>query len=100
MKLESSFFVGRTATSKPTAIEAALAKKAPGTIVTGELIGAGILKPGDIVICTAGRFPIKRIEVFKQNLEWVEPPRNVGLVLGPDVDKGLFHEGEVVRFER
>jgi hypothetical protein len=100
MKLDSTFFVGRTSTSKPTAMEAALARKAPGTILLGELVGEGTLKPGDVVICAAGRFPIKRIEAFKQILERVDPPRNIGLALGPGVDKDLFRDGEELRFER
>jgi len=100
MKLESTFFIGRSATSKPMAIEAVLARKTPGTILVGELMGEGALMLGDVVVCAAGRFPIKRIEVFKQLIEQVGPQRNVALGLGPDVDAGLFHEGEQLRFER
>jgi hypothetical protein len=100
MKVDSTFFVGFASPSKPNLIVAALARKAPGTIVTGELVGDGSLKPGDVVVCAAGRFPIKRIEAFKQDLEHVEPPQNIGLVLGPGVDKHLFPRGEDLRFER
>lgn len=100
MKVDSAFFVGIASPSKPNLIVAALARRTPGTILTGELVGEGTLKAGDVVICAAGRFPIKRIEGFKQDLEHVEPPQAVGLVLGPEVDKLLFPRGEDLRFAR
>ena len=100
MKVDSTFFVGIASPTKPNLIVAALARRTPGTILTGELLGEGTLRAGDVVVCAAGRFPIKRIEGFKQDLEHVEPPQAIGLVLGPEVDKHAFRRGQDLRFER
>jgi len=100
MKVEQTFWIGAPPDAKLTPRKAAIARQAPGTVVTGEVVGQGTLKPGDIVINGEHRFPIQRLEAFRQNLEKLEPPRNVGLVLGTDVDKDLFGEGHELRFQR
>ncbi len=66
----------------------------------GELTGSGTLKPGDFVINELGRFEIEAIEAFRELLDRVEPPRNIGLCLGTAVDRGVFAKGQQIRFER
>ncbi len=76
------------------------AAMAPGTVLVGELTGTGTLKAGDFVVHERGRFEIRAIEVFRQILDRVEPPRAIGLRLGPEVDRELFGKGQQLRFER
>jgi hypothetical protein len=62
--------------------------------------GTGMLKPGDFALYDGIRFSFERIQVFQENPERVQPPRNVGLVLGTQVNKDLFRERQELRFQR
>lgn len=75
-------------------------RKALGVVVTGEVTGNGVLRPGDLVADGEQRFPIVSIEAFREKLDRVEPPRHVGLALGATVSKDAFVEGQQLRFER
>jgi translation elongation factor EF-Tu-like GTPase len=100
MKIDEIFWIGAPPNAKLTAVQRAAARKAPGTVLTGEILGTGTLKPGDFAHYEGGRYKIQRIEAFRENLERVQPPRNIGLVLGAQVDKDLFHKGQELRFAR
>ncbi len=100
MQIEETFWIGAPADAKLTNVQRAVARTAPGTVLTGEVVGTGMLKPGDFVLHEGSRFEIVRIEVFREHLERVQPPRNVGLVLGTQVDQNLFSTGQQLRFER
>jgi translation elongation factor EF-Tu-like GTPase len=100
MKIDEISWIGAPPNAKLTAVQRAAARQAPGTVLTGEILGTGMLKPGDFVLYEGGRYKIQRIEVFRENLERVQPPRNVGVVLGAQVDKDLFRNGQELHFER
>jgi translation elongation factor EF-Tu-like GTPase len=100
MSVEDIFWIGASPSAKLTHAQRVAARKAPGTVLTGEVLGTGTLKPGDFMISEGSRFEIVRIEAFREHLERVQPPRNVGLVLGAQVDKELFRKGQALRFER
>jgi translation elongation factor EF-Tu-like GTPase len=100
MKIDAIFWIGAPPHAKLTNVQRAAARAAPGTVLAGEVVGTGTLKPGDVALHEGGRFKIERIEVFREHLERVQPPRNVGLVLGAQVNKDLFREGAELRFER
>jgi hypothetical protein len=100
MSIEDIFWIGAPPGAKLTNAQRAAARKAPGVVLTGEVVGTGTLKPGDFMISDESRFEIMRIEAFRENLDTVEPPRNVGLVLGAQVDKDFFRKGHQVRFAR
>lgn len=100
MKIEEIFWIGAPANAKLTGVQRAAARKAPGTVLAGEVVGTGILKPGDFALHEGIRFKIERIEAFRENLDRVQPPRNVGLVLGTQVNKDLFRTGQELRFSR
>ncbi len=72
----------------------------PGTALTGELTGAGTLRPGDVVVHEQQRFTIARIDAFREVLERVQPPRNIALRLGTGVDPAAFDKGQTIRFAR
>jgi hypothetical protein len=100
MTIAEVFWIGAPADAPLDPITRKLAARAPGTVLLGELTGSGTLKPGDAVVHDRGRFEILAIEAFRQLLDHVEPPRNVGLRLGTGVDRDLFAKGQQVRFER
>jgi hypothetical protein len=100
MTIDEIFWVGAPPDAKLTPTQRAVARKAPGTVLSGELTGTGTLKPGDFVVHDEGRFPIVRIQAFRENLDRVLPPRNAGLVLCTHVQKELFSKGQRLRFER
>ncbi len=100
MMIEEIVWVGAPSNAKLTTGQRAAARKAPGTVLGGEVVGTGMLKPGDFAVHEGSRFKIERIQVFRENLEWVLPPRHIGLVLGTQVNKELFRKGQEVRFQR
>jgi hypothetical protein len=100
MKIDEIFWIGAPRNAKLTAVQRAAARKAPGTVLAGEVVGTGTLKPGDFAIHEGSRYKIERIEVFHENLERVQPPRNVGLVLGAHVDQDVFSKGQELSFQR
>jgi hypothetical protein len=100
MTIDEIFWIGAPAGGKLTNAQRVAARKAPGVVLTGEVVGDGTLKPGDFMISGGGRFEIVRIEAFREHLHRVQPPRNVGLVLGAQVDKDRFRKGQVLRFAR
>ncbi len=100
MTIDETFWIGAPRDAKLSAAHRAAARKSPGTVLSGEVVGTGTLKPGDFAIHDAGRFEILWIKAFRENLDRVQPPRNVGLVLGRDVEQELFGKGQQLRFER
>jgi hypothetical protein len=100
MTIQDVFWIGPPPDAKLDPVKSVIARKAPGTVLLGELRGSGLLRPGDLVVCEQGRFPILAIEAFKQLLDHAEPPRNVGLRLGTGVDRSLFAAGQQVHFAR
>ncbi|MGA2010305.1 MAG: hypothetical protein ABSH51_07205 [Solirubrobacteraceae bacterium] len=100
MTIDDVFWIGPPAGAGLTVAQRAVARRAPGTVLTGALAGAGTLKPGDHALHAGSRYQIVRIEVFREHVERVQPPRNVGLVLGAQVAKDTFNAGEQLRFER
>jgi hypothetical protein len=100
MKIDGIFWVGAPPDAKLSGAQRAVAGTAPGTILAGELVGTGSLRPGDFVLHDGERFKIVRIEAFRENLERMQPPRNIGLVLGTQVEQERFSEGQELRFER
>jgi hypothetical protein len=100
MKIDEIFWIGAPADAKLSTVQRAAARKAPGTVLAGEVVGTGMLKPGDFALHEGIRVKIERIQVFQENLDSVQPPRNVGLVLGTQVDKDLFRTGQELRFQR
>lgn len=100
MTIQDTFWIGARTDAKLSSAQRAAARQAPGTVLAGEVVGTGTLKPGDFAVHEAGRFQIVRIKAFRENVERVQPPHNVGLVLGTDVDRDLFSEGQQLRFER
>ena len=95
---ESSRLRRRRAKLDP--IKRSMTGRTPGTVLLGEMIGSATLKPGDFVINERGRFEIEAIEAFRELLDRVEPPRNIGLRLGTAVDRAAFAKGQQIRFER
>lgn len=100
MTIEDTFWIGAPRGAKLSAAQRAAARKSPGTVLSGEVVGTGTLRPGDFAVHDAGRFEILWIKAFRENLDRVQPPRNVGLALGPGVEQGLFSKGQQLRFER
>jgi hypothetical protein len=100
MMIEEIVWIGAAPNAKLTTARRAAARTAPGTVLAGEVVGTGMLKPGDFVLHEGVRFKIERIQVFRQNLDSVLPPRNVGLVLGTQVNKDVFRKGQEMRFQR
>jgi hypothetical protein len=100
MMIEEIVWIGAAPNAKLTTAQRAAARTAPGTVLAGEVVGTGMLKPGDFVLHEGVRFQIERIQVFRENLESVVPPRNVGLVLGTHVNRDLFRKGQELRFQR
>jgi hypothetical protein len=100
MVIEEIVWIGAAPNAQLTTVQRAAARTAPGTVLAGEVVGAGMLKPGDFVLHEGVRFKIERIQVFRENLESVLPPHNVGLVLGTQVNKDLFRKGQELRFQR
>lgn len=100
MTIEDVFWIAPPPDAKLDPIKRSIAGKAPGTVLLGELTGSGTLKPGDFVINERGRFEIEAIEAFRELLDHVEPPRNIGLRLGTGVDRAVFAKGQQIRFER
>jgi hypothetical protein len=100
MAIADVFWIGAPPKAKLGRTGRKAATVAPGTVLTGELTGTGTLKPGDFVVHEQGRFEILALEAFRQLLGRVEPPRAIGLRLGPNVDRSLFGQGQQLRFER
>lgn len=100
MKIEGIFWVGAPPGTKLANVQRAVESKAPGTILAGQLVGTGTLRPGDFVLHDGERIEIARIEAFGENLDSAQPPRNIGLVLGTQVERERFSEGQELRFER
>jgi hypothetical protein len=100
MQIDEIVWIGAPPDAKLTTVQRAAARTAPGTVLAGEVVGTGMLKPGDFALHDGARFKIERIQVFRENLDRVQPPRNVGLVLGTQVDKDLFRKGQELRFQR
>jgi hypothetical protein len=100
MTIEDVFWIAPPPDAKLDPIKRTIAGRAPGTVLLGELTGSGTLKPGDFVITERGRFEIEAIEAFRELLDRVEPPRNIGLRLGTAVDRVVFAKGQQIRFAR
>jgi hypothetical protein len=100
MTIADIFWIGPAAGAELSPAQRAAAAKAPGTVLSGELTGAGTLKPGDWVLHEDDRFQILGIKAFRENLESARPPRNIGVVLGTTVAKERFSQGQQLRFER
>jgi len=66
MSVEDIFWIGAPPGAKLTSAQRVAARKAPGTVLTGEVLGTGTLKPGDFMISEGSRFEIVRIEAFRE----------------------------------
>ena len=93
MTIEDVFWIAPPPDAKLDPIKRRIAGRAPGAVLLRELTGSGTLKPGDFVINEGGRSEIEAIEAFRELLDRVEPPRNIGLRFGTAVDRAVFAKG-------
>ncbi len=79
MVVEDVFWIGAPPEARLRGAQRKLAAAAPGT---------------------AGRFPIRAIEAFRELLATAQAPQAVGIRMGADVPRYLFSAGDQLRFER